>query len=248
LLAAFDRFMVNAAKSDPQCWAKIAIIKAVAALGHDDRDIYLRGLRHIQQEPVWGGRRDTAGPLRANCALALVACRSVTDLDALEHLIEPLFDEDKNVRIETARAVARIDRREAALVLRTRALSGEREPEPLGAVLAGILSIEGRHGIPFVARFLDREGDAAHEAALALGATHEIAAFDALRAALERGAAPALRTTLMTAVALTRLPEAVDFLIAQADAGSHDALQALKTVPLTEAQQVRLDGLSPLRH
>ena len=32
---------------------------------------FLRGMRHIQMEPVWGGRSDTAGTLRAICALAL---------------------------------------------------------------------------------------------------------------------------------------------------------------------------------
>lgn len=64
LLTAFDRFFENPEKSDPQCWAKNALSRALAAFGHQDAGTFLRGMRHIQMEPVWGGRSDTAGTLR----------------------------------------------------------------------------------------------------------------------------------------------------------------------------------------
>ncbi len=32
VLSAFDRFFVDAVKSDPQCWAKIALVKALVKL------------------------------------------------------------------------------------------------------------------------------------------------------------------------------------------------------------------------
>ncbi|HVX67851.1 MAG TPA: HEAT repeat domain-containing protein [Bryobacteraceae bacterium] len=241
LLAAFDRFMTNAAKSDPQCWAKIAIVKALSALGHDDAEVYARGLRHVQMEAVWGGQQDMAGTLRAACTAALVDCRSVTDLDVLEHVTEALVDPDKSVRTEAARAIGRIDRREAGLLLRLRALTGDSEPEPLGAVYAALLAIEGKRGIPFIGRFLDAGGDAAaQEAALALAATHEPAALELLLATWQRTADAAMRTTLAAAVALTRLPEAIEFLIAQAEGGSRAAAEALKAVPLNDAQRARL--------
>ena len=51
-------------------------------------------------EPVWGGVSDTAGTLRATCALALVQCRSLTDTDLLSRLIELIGDKDKAVRAE----------------------------------------------------------------------------------------------------------------------------------------------------
>ena len=54
VLAAYNRFFENAVKSDPQCWAKNALIKAVVALECREPKVYLRGLRHIQEEPVWG--------------------------------------------------------------------------------------------------------------------------------------------------------------------------------------------------
>src|SRR5580700_3354450 len=77
LLTAFDRSFENPVKSDPQCWAKNAISRALAHFEHQDAEVYLRGMHHIQLEPVWGGTSDTAGTLRATCALALVQCRSL---------------------------------------------------------------------------------------------------------------------------------------------------------------------------
>jgi HEAT repeat protein len=240
LAKAFDRFAAGGAKSDPQCWAKIAIVKSLAALGHDDPDLYLRGMQCVQMESVWGGRQDTAGPLRSASAESLMDCRAITDLDALEALIGLLHDPDKTVRTTAARAIGRFDRREAALILRVRALAGDTEPEPIGAVFAGLLSIEGKRAIRFVARYLDGEGDSAQEAALALAETHEPAALECLRAALERAEEPASRAALMAAIALTRLPEAIDFLIERARAGSQEAVKALAIIPLSEEQQNRL--------
>src|ERR1700738_53126 len=61
LIAAFERFFANAEKTDPQCWAKNALSRALSKLGCRDKDVFLRGLHHHQMEPVWGGRSDTAG-------------------------------------------------------------------------------------------------------------------------------------------------------------------------------------------
>src|SRR5580700_9443683 len=77
LLTAFDRFLLcsdkdNPVKADPQCWAKNAISRTLAAFEHQDAAVFLRGMKHIQLEPVRGGASDSAGTLRATCALALV--------------------------------------------------------------------------------------------------------------------------------------------------------------------------------
>src|SRR5262249_1681220 len=56
LLSAFDRFLADPIKSDPQCWAKNAIAKALKDLGHRGPEVFLRGLTHVQLEPVMGGR------------------------------------------------------------------------------------------------------------------------------------------------------------------------------------------------
>src|ERR1700722_9550827 len=72
LLAAFERFLKDPVKSDPKCWAKNAIVKALKDLGHDDAAIYLRGIGHVQMEPVWGGSADSAGARRGGGGLGLV--------------------------------------------------------------------------------------------------------------------------------------------------------------------------------
>ena len=40
LLAAFDRHFIDPLDSDPQCWAKNAIAKALRHLGHHDAQVF----------------------------------------------------------------------------------------------------------------------------------------------------------------------------------------------------------------
>src|ERR1700689_3647139 len=122
LPTAFDHFFEDAIKSDPQCWAKNAISKALAAFEHQDADVFLRGMKHIQLEPSYGGASDSAGTLRATCALALVQCRSLREPELLRHLVELLADKDKSVRAETVRAIEQVNSDSATLLLRLRAI------------------------------------------------------------------------------------------------------------------------------
>jgi hypothetical protein len=126
-------------------------------------------------------------------------------------------DKDRTVRAEAARAISRIERSEAALLLRLRALTGDEEPEVTGACLSGVLSIEGDDGIEFVTRFLDAGGDAAGEAALSLGMMHSPRAFAILRERCESHSLGPFAEVLLTAIALTRLPEALAFLASIAE-------------------------------
>src|SRR6185437_2705394 len=82
LLAAYDRCFVDLPKSDPQCFAKQAIASALRTLGHRGADVYERGIVHVQLEPAWGGRADTAAGLRGTCALALSEC-PIDDMEIL---------------------------------------------------------------------------------------------------------------------------------------------------------------------
>ncbi len=172
LLLAFDRFFENPIKTDPQCWAKNAISRALAGFEYQGTAVFLRGMRHIQLEPVWGGSSDTAGTLRATCALALVQCRSLVEADLLAHLVELMGDKDKAVRVEVVRAIEQVGSPSAALLLRLRAVLGSDEPEVLGACYSGILRIEGASAIPWITRFLASGDDPAAEAALAIAGTH----------------------------------------------------------------------------
>jgi HEAT repeat protein len=230
LLKSFDRFFENPEKSDPQCWAKNAISRALAAFEVQQPEVFLCGMHHIQLEAVWGGRSDTAGPLRATCALALVQCRRLTNDELLAHLIDLFADKDKTVRAEVARAVEQVGSPPASLLLRLRATLAHDEPEVLGACYSGILRLEGVSAIPWVSHFLITGDDAAGEAALAIAGTRSPEAFDALRKTLDTASDPWFRSVLLSAIALTRQDAAMDFLLDLVKSESLDAEHAIEAV------------------
>ena len=232
-IAAYDRFFIDAAKSDPQCWAKNALSKALVKLGHRSKDEYLRGMRHHQMEPVWGGQSDTAGALRGTCTHALVDCPGISDADLLTALLEPLTDSDKTVRMEAARAIAQVGGVSAALLLRLRALLGKDEPEVLGVVYSSLLSLDGAGAIPLVAAALEEGDDTSAEAAFALADLRSPEALAALLARLRAGADAWFTPVLLSAIALTRLAEAMDFLIAAVAKDAREAPAAIEAIGRT---------------
>jgi HEAT repeat protein len=238
VLAGFERFFVDPVKSDPQCWAKNALAKALVKLEHRQRDAYLRGMRHHQMEPVWGGVSDSAGTLRATCAHALVDCPGMSDADILMHLTGLLVDPDKAVRMEAVRAIAQVGGVSAALLLRLRALLGpvspDRDtPEVLGAVYSGLLSLDGERAIDLVTANMKDENDAAAEAAFALADLRSPKALAALVDRFNAGADPWFTSVLLSAIAITRLPEAFDFLLAMVAAESNYAAPAIEAIART---------------
>ena len=241
LLTAYTRFFEQ---DDSQCWAKTALSKALAELGHEEPEPFLRGLTHIQMEPVYGGQVDTAGILRGNCAIALVGCRSLSSMDLLRHLSPVLLDPVKTVRIEATRAVVRIGREEGALLLRLRALQGDADAEVIAALFAAIIALERREGVQFVARFLAAGGETAEEAALSLGESRTGDALEILKHHLENLRQGDLRRAVITAIALTRLPDGTDFLlqmIHREAPGAAEARQALLACgALSEADRATL--------
>lgn len=213
LLAAFDRFFEDAAKTDPQCWAKNALSRALAAVELQDPAPFLRGLHHVQPEPVWGGRSDTAGSLRATCALALVQCRELPEPDLLRHLLPLLADPDKEVRGDVVRAIEQVGSPAASLLLRLRAEIGKDEPEILGACYAGVLRLEGRPALSWAGKFLAAEDDASGEAALAIAATHSPEGFTLLKDRWDKASDPWFSSVLLSAISFTRQSEATEFLL-----------------------------------
>ncbi len=233
LIVAFHRFFDQAERTDPQCWAKNALSRALPRLGCRDKDIFLRGLHHHQWEPVWGGRSDTAGTLRANCAHALVACEGLASEDLLLLLLDLLVDKDKSVRVEVVRALAQVGDL-AVPVLRLRALIPGEVPEVLAACFSALLDLNRDAAIPFAAQFLPVGDDAAAEAAFALAQTHSPAALAAL---LQVRSSPTPATSepwftgvLLNAIALTRLPEAADFLAGLIERDERDAPLAIEAL------------------
>jgi HEAT repeats len=228
--AAYDRFFIDAAKTDPKCWAKEALAKGMVKLGHRQRDAYLRGMRHHQMEASWGPPVDSAGTLRGTCTHALVDCPGISDADLLTVLLEPLTDSDKTVRMEAARAIGNVGGASAALLMRLRALLGKDEPEVLGAVYSSLLSLEGTAAIPLVAKALEEGDDTAGEAAFALADLRSAEALAALQTRLRAGADAWFTSVLLSAIALTRLPEAIDILLAMIARDAREAPQAIEAI------------------
>ncbi|HTF67793.1 MAG TPA: hypothetical protein VK638_34455 [Edaphobacter sp.] len=230
LAAAFPRFLENSAKSDPQCWAKNALAKSLAAFEYQEAELFLAGMRHIQLEPVWGGSADTAGTLRGTCALALIQCRELNSHRVLAHLTPLFADKELSVRVNVVRAVEQVGTDSAALLLRLRAELASDVPELLGACYSGVLAIEGVTAIPWAAQFLPLEDDAAAEAAMAIAQTHTSEAFQLLSTVFAKARDPWFRSAVLSAMALTRQQEATDWLldlIANEQRHSADAHEAL---------------------
>ncbi len=209
LLGACERFYVE---EDPQCWAKAAAIRALGELSYDESAPYLRGLSHVQMEPVWGGQKDVAGTLRATCAWALVHCRDLPEAQVFLHLVDRAFDSDKTVRVEVVRAIGRMSGTQAALLLRMRALAGDQETEVFGVCLAELLALEGSPALEFAGRYLMGEDDKAAEAALAIATLRSVDAFAVLKQRWERGVHADFGAVLLHAIALTRCEDAVEYL------------------------------------
>ena len=124
LTQAFGRFLVAPATSDKTCAAKTAIAESLYRLGYDDAAIFLQGIRHVQLEPVWGGKEDTAAELRGVCAMALA---QLNYSRVMVELADLLADPMGRAREVAARTIAYYERRDCVPLLRLRVLSDEPE-------------------------------------------------------------------------------------------------------------------------
>jgi HEAT repeat protein len=264
LAAAFPRFMPEGgepAETDPQCWAKNDLAKALAAFEFQEHALFLAGMKHHQYEATWGGETDTAGALRGTCALALVQCREVNSLRLLGWFTELFADPDLTVQVNAARAVEQVGSDAAMLLLKLRAELASGAPELLGACYSGVLHLEGPSAIPWAAKFLAAGDDASAEAAIAIAETRTPEAFELLKSTFTRAghsinptrfgdrifdSDPWFADTLLSAIALTRQDAAVDFLIDLIQSGSRNASAAHEALCRSAPSNATLDRLKQL--
>jgi HEAT repeat protein len=212
LVQGFDRFMIEAVKTDPQCWAKNAIVKTLKDLNHDDPAIFLRGLGHVQMEAVWGGTVDTAITLRGACALALVTC--ALDRQAILTRLTDLLVDKPTVRIEAIRALGQCPGHDTELLLRLKAMLPEEEAAVTGQCFDALLDMAAAESVPFVAGFLTNpDPDVRSEAVAALAASREPQAVEALKVCFEGRSDNALKTAILQSLAGARQPAAAEFLL-----------------------------------
>jgi hypothetical protein len=233
LLHAFDRLFENGAARDPQCWGKNAIAKALVDLDCRESAPFVRGVRHVQMEAVWGGQEDTAPALRGTCLLALAACSDLTREQVFRHIVDALTDAAATVRIEAVRALEQMGGGEGALLLRLKAAAGDRETRVIGQAFDSLLNLERGEALDFVARFLaDAPDEVREEAALAMGASRLPDVSGLLCDAWERERDPRFRAVLLRGISMSRQPKAIEFLLGLVRAGRArdraDALEALE--------------------
>jgi hypothetical protein len=234
LLRAFDRLLEKPVERDPQCWGKNAISKALVTLDHRESAPFVRGVHHIQMEPVWRGEADTAATLRGTCALALPACSDISRGQILRHLVDVLADSAVPARNDAVRAIAQMQGDEAILLLRLKARQGDTETEVVGQVFDYLLQLENDQALPFLADFLQPKlGPVAEEAALALGSSRLQGAAPLLKDAIERQRDPDYRFVLLRALSSSRLPQSLEYLLNMVRNGREaDAQAALEALSL----------------
>jgi len=219
--AAFLRLVAGGAAADKGCHGKRHLLEALLALDADAREAYRAGVRCVQREPAFGGAVDTAAPVRALSAQALV---NADDPTALAEIAPLLADPEPLVRAEAANALGRSGLDVAGPVLHLKALAGDTEPDVLQRTYGALLRIDPRRYLPVVTTALAPEDtspknpeppkppaeEIAEAAALALGESRLPEAFAILKKALD-GEACAPRSVLM-AIALLRSDEALALL------------------------------------
>jgi hypothetical protein len=249
LIESFAYFMADCVKRDPGCSAKLAIVNCLMAFNEPVWDVYLAGVQHVQKEPAFGPPIDTAGTLRGLCGRSLIA---MGHHDAFRWHAVLLADREPVTRALAVETLGGVPDERAELLLRCKIAREPdpnppefrihgREPEPNIEMDAfdGLMRIAPEESFDFVVWYLKTDDpNCVRGAALALGQTHEMTAFEALRerwASALRDADPEICSGLALGLALLRSDESFDFL-----------LEALKSAPLPVASAL-IKGLALYR-
>jgi uncharacterized protein (DUF1778 family) len=230
LADAFLEWMKNPSERDPGCKALTAIAKTLAAMDHPASAAYLAGVRHVQMEASYGPKVDAAAALRGLCAQGLAR---MNHPDALLECATLLADPEIPARTGAARAISESGQHAGVLLLRYKALIGDKDGDVIAECFAGLLRLAPAESLEFVAGFLQSSEEIAERAALALGESRLAAAFPLLGEAWHATSQVTLRRTLLLAMAMLRLDEAVEFLLTRlSEDGEKSALGALAALAL----------------
>jgi hypothetical protein len=244
LTDAFLELMQEPAKRDPGCKALLAIAKALVVMDQGAVRAYFLGLRHVQMEGSFGPPVDAAAELRGVCAQGLAR---MAHPDALQECVQLLVDRELAARAGAVRAIADAGREEGVLLLRLKALVGDAKIEVTAECFAALLRLAPAPSLEFVANFLRGASQEISEAAaFALGESRLAAAFPLLRVAWDAIAQADRRRALLLAMAMLRLDEAVDFLLARvaedSERAASDAIAALALYGRDETVRARVEA------
>ena len=209
LLAAYQRFVTDNA-SDRSCSTKATLCEALRAVGYDDFNFYLRGIRYHQfshgSPPV-----DVAAQLRVNCGFALAEFGYPS---IMRELVDLLADAEKTARAGAAKAIAWVRNPGSEAILRLKVRLGDSAAEVVGECFAGLLSLEPQASLSLVVSYLESEDrELIYEAAIALGESRVSEAFEPLKALAVPNRDRELQEGILMAIALLQRTVAVDFLL-----------------------------------
>lgn len=228
MLMAFDRLMINPLKSDKQCHGKLAIIQALLDLEHQDSDVYLKAAQHVQMEPVYGGRADSAPRLRGLAGIALTRCMYPEVYFVLGEL---LMDSESETRSLAAQALSAQGDERAELLLRARVMMKESNPSNYGDYFKSLLQINKERSFPLVSSFLSSDDmDIWQEAVMALGESREADAFESLSEQWDLAVQSEQKKVLILAISLLRSDESLQFLCRIFQIGNQSELEAAAQV------------------
>ena len=210
---AFPRFFTDSA--DKGCVAKTALAEAMESFQGTNESLFLRGVRHVQMESVWGGSTDVAVDLRATCARALSRLNTRNTLPALTDL---LGDAQAPARAAAAQAIGHCGRPEGTLPLRLKIRIGDSEPAVMSECFAALLKLLGADAIALIEPFLTSlNGESRDAAAMALGESRLPPAYELLRSRFEREITVDGRQPFLMGIALSRHADSLDFLLRVVD-------------------------------
>jgi len=234
MLSAYAGLFENPVKTDPKCWGKSAIVRALTALDYSESPPFLRGSTHVQMEPVWGGQEDAAGPLRSTCLLALPQCTDLRRSDVFRCLVDALTDPLDPVRLESIRTIEQMNGDEAMLLLRLKARIGDRRAAVTGRVFDAILNLEGEKGLAFVQQFLkSKDVETCDEAALAIGGWRHPKAVQVLIDTWRETINRSFSFTILRAISSSREESGLEFLLSLVrEADDPQAAAALEALEL----------------
>ncbi len=159
-----------------------------------------------------------------------------------------MIDPSKDVRIAAAQAMGYVGTEAAGLLLRLKSRIGDRDPDVVSECLSGLLTVNPRENLALVSGFLDPDDSACCEAAaLALGKSRLPDALEPLKACWPRSFTSELRERVLLAIAMLRLPAAIDHLLEIVGSDSEkDALSALSALKIHNYDPRLRDRLEPI--
>ena len=232
LAEAFFRLVDEGLEQDPQCWGKVALLKALHELAHQDAAVYIKGCQTFQLEPVYGGKEDSAVSVRSLAFAALVQLPIIDSEKLLITLADLLADPSPKVRAEAARLSISGPADKVAPLLRLKLKLGDSETRVMGACCDAILMLAPIEETLELIKSLLQSGNTALEAealAALAGSSYPQAVNLAIKA-FEKTFDEQLRRIVIMSMAASATAEADIFLLTLLAKDEPEALWALEAL------------------